>query len=136
MNMRAGFLMALAATLIGTSADAHHSYAAFDRTKTITLQGSVRTWELGNPHAYLWLYVANKKGTQDIWGMEAPSPTVLIARGLTKNAVKVGDKVTVVLNPLRDGRNGGNMVSLTLADGTVLDTTPNDRPKNAAQTTK
>jgi hypothetical protein len=120
------YLASLLALAGATSLHAHHSYAPFDRTREITLHGTVRTWEMGNPHGYLWLYVKNQRGRQEIWGMEAPSPAVLIRNGWSKYSVKVGDQVTVTLNPLRDGRNGGNLTSITFSDGRHLDTTPGD----------
>ncbi|HTP38786.1 MAG TPA: DUF6152 family protein [Steroidobacteraceae bacterium] len=110
------------------AAQAHHSYAPFDRERVLTVTGTVRTWELGNPHAYLWIDAVRKNGKQEIWGMEAPSPSALLRNGWDKYTVKAGDKVTVTLNPLKDGRTGGNLLSLTLADGRTLDTRPNVEP--------
>jgi hypothetical protein len=125
MSRRGVLLVALTGSVGG--AWAHHSYAPFDQTREITLEGTVRTWEMGNPHAYLWIYVPNKQGTQDIWGMEAPAPTALVREGWSKYSVKAGDKITVTLNPLRDGRHGGNLMSIKFADGRFLNTRPNNR---------
>jgi len=109
-----------AALALTTPVLAHHSYTMFDRDKTITIQGTVRTWEMGNPHAYLWIYATSDNGERVLWGLEGPSPLILIRNGWGKNSVKPGDKVTVVLNPLKDGRNGGNLVKMTLEDGRVF----------------
>jgi len=79
---------------------------------------------MGNPHGYLWVIVKNPDGTSHTWGMEAPAPTELIRRGWSKYSVKVGDAVTVDLNPLRDGRTGGSMLRLVLPDGRMLSTGP------------
>lgn len=114
--------------LLAAPAWAHHSYAAFDRNKVITITGAVRTWEMGNPHAYLWIFVPDGHGGQDIWGLEAPAPNTLIARGFDKYTLKVGDQVTAKLNPLRDGRHGGNLMELKLADGRVLSAGPPPAP--------
>lgn len=103
---------------------AHHSYAAFDRNRIATVTGTVRTWEMGNPHAYLWLFVRNAAGGQDIWGFEAPSPNTLLMHGFDKYSVKVGDRLIVQFNPLRDGRHGGNLVELQFSDGRVLSAGP------------
>lgn len=121
----------------GAPASAHHSYAMFDRTKVLTLTGTVRTWELVNPHAYLWVYVSDDKGGTTLWGLEAPGVQALMRAGWKKNTVQPGDKVTVVINPLTDGRPGGNLAQLTLADGRTLRGSvipdPNASPKpNAA----
>lgn len=112
----------LVVTVLGTAtAAAHHSYAMFDRSKRVTLSGLVRIWEFSNPHAYLWLYVKNDKGDFDLYGLEAPGPSQLVRSGWNKNTVKPGDPVTVIINPLADGRTGGNLVKVTLADGRSLD---------------
>jgi hypothetical protein len=114
------------ALMVPVILSAHHSYAPFDRDKEVTLKGTVRTWEMGNPHAYLWIYVTNRKGGHDVWGMEAPSPGMLVRYGWNKYTVKVGDAVTVVINPLRDGRTGGLLLTMRLADGKEMDTRPRD----------
>lgn len=106
--------LALSAPLL-----AHHSYAMFDRTKLITLSGKVRIWEFTNPHSYLWVYVKNDQGEDNLYGLEAPGPAQFVRAGWNKNTVQPGDSVTVQINPLADGRNGGNLVQVTLADGRV-----------------
>lgn len=119
MRTKVGLLLAIV-LIPSVPVFAHHSYTMFDRDKVITLQGTVRTWEMGNPHAYLWIYSTNESGEKVLWGLEGPSPLILIRNGWGKNSVKPGDKVTVVVNPLKDGRNGGNLVKMTLEDGRVF----------------
>ena len=41
---------------------AHHSAAAFDATKTVSLEGVVTRYEWANPHVYLWLAVPGASG--------------------------------------------------------------------------
>lgn len=109
-------------------ASAHHSFAMFAMDKTVTLKGTVRTWEWTNPHAWLWVYVtevdgkpvADKDGNPVIWGLEGTAPGELMRQGVTNKSLKPGDKITVTARPLKDGRNGGSMGRLTFADGTVL----------------
>jgi hypothetical protein len=101
-------------------AAAHHSYAMFDRTKMVTVNGAVTNFEWAAPHIYVWVKVVNAKGGSDLWGMEGGSPTSLAHNGWTRNSVKVGDKVTVDLRPLKDGRNGGYLVKITKDDGSVV----------------
>jgi len=113
-------------------ADAHHSYAAFDRAREIRLMGTVRTWEMGNPHGYLWVNVkTSTTGSSELWGFEAPSPQVLINHGWSKYSVKPGDAVTLLANPLKDGRHGGSLLELRLPDGRDLDTRPHGQEKKA-----
>jgi hypothetical protein len=56
----------------------------------------------------------------DTWGIEGMSPNYLARRGWSKNSLKFGDKVTIVIRPLRDGSPGGMFVKATLADGREL----------------
>lgn len=100
---------------------AHHSYAMFDRSKSVTYQGVVSVWENINPHALIWVYINDAQGKPQLWGIEGPGPQVLLRHGMDKNAVKPGDKVTVTINPLKDGRNGGNLEKLVLANGKIID---------------
>lgn len=110
--------------LLGRPSFAHHSYAMFDRQKSATYAAVVRTWEFNNPHAYLWVYINDASGTPQLWGLEGPGPTTLIHNGWDKDTIKPGDRVTVQINPLLDGRNGGNLIKVTAADGRSLDAGP------------
>jgi len=108
---------AVAAIAVAGGAAAHHSYAMFDRAKTITITGKVLTWEMVNPHSFLWVIVQPANGKEQTWGMEGGGIAALTRAGITKSAVKPGEKVVVDLHPLRDGRTGGQLVKLTLPDG-------------------
>lgn len=110
------------AALVIAQADAHHSFGMFDRHKTITLQGTVKTFEFKNPHAWLWITVPNKNGGgEEIWGLETAGPSMLNRMGITRHTFKTGDKITIDLHPLVDGRPGGEFVKAVLADGQVID---------------
>ena len=100
--------VALAAVLAGglaAPALAHHSYSMFDREKTTTISGTIRTWEMVNPHSYLWINVPKDSG-MEVWGLEGGGIQALQRAGVGKSSVKPGDKVSVDLHPLRDGRRG------------------------------
>ena len=109
----------MAWTLI-TSASAHHSFAMFDQGQQVTLKGTVREFQWTNPHAWIHLDVPNANGVKDTWQVELNSPNNLKRQGWKSSSIKPGDRVTLVLNPLKDGSKGGLFVSITLPDGTVL----------------
>jgi hypothetical protein len=114
-------LWAAAALLAGSAvAFAHHSFAMFDQSKQLSLTGTVKEFQWTNPHAWIELNVANERGEQVQWGVELNSPNNLKRQGWKATTLKPGDKVTVVINPLRDGSRGGLFVSVTLADGTTI----------------
>ena len=104
--------------LAGT-APAHHSYAMFDLTREVTLNGAVKAWERTNPHSRLVLLTTDAGGKVTEWGLEGSSPSVLRSRGWNRMMVKPGDKIVAVIRPLRNGANGGQLERVTAADGQV-----------------
>lgn len=114
-----GFVWVLALAVCAPAV-AHHSPAAFDRTKQVTLEGTVKEFRWQNPHTWIEVNVPDGKGGVVLWGVELTSPTYLIRAGWKSNTIKAGDKVTVVVNPVRTGEPAGIFVSMTLADGRVL----------------
>jgi hypothetical protein len=120
MKQRLVAAVALAAAMSGAPAMAHHSYAMFDMAKKVTLEGVVREWQWGNPHIFLELNVREASGT-NTYSLEAGSPSMTRKRlGWSHDMLKPGDKVTVVVSPLKDGRRGGSLVSVS-KDGVLLD---------------
>lgn len=109
------------ALVAATPVLAHHSPAAFEPTKTITLTGTVKEFRWQNPHTWIELHVPNEKGEQVLWAVELTSPTYLVRAGWKSNTLKPGDKVTVVGRPLKSGEPGSAIfTSVTLADGRTL----------------
>ena len=113
-------VVVVAALTLATPALAHHSAAGIDRTKTVTLVGTVKEFSWTNPHASIQLSVTNAKGVAETWGVEMNSPNNLVKQGWKSNIIKFGDKVSVVVNPLRTGEHGGIFVAIKLPDGRVL----------------
>jgi hypothetical protein len=107
--------------LIANSAFAHHSFAMFDRSKETTLVGVVHEFQWTNPHSWIELDVPNQSGGVDKWSIELNSPNNLSRQGWHSDSVKPGDKISVVIWPLRSGEKGGLFISLTLPDGSTLD---------------
>ena len=103
-----------------TPALAHHSAAGIDRTKTVTLVGTVKEFGWRNPHSYMEIDVPSEAGGTVTWKVEMTSPAFLIRAGWKSSTLKPGDKVTVKVFPLRDGDPGGLFQSVTLASGEVL----------------
>jgi hypothetical protein len=96
---------------------AHHSFAVYDRTKTLTIKGNVKTFQWTNPHCVVWVTVQPDGGGEpQEWGIETTSPGVLTRSGWTRNSIKPGDHVAVEFNPLRDGSHGGGLNSVTLLE--------------------
>jgi hypothetical protein len=123
------FRTALIVTMLagaGATVAAHHSFAAFDRKKEVTLTGVVKEVQWNNPHTWIQVTVTDAKGKQTEWGFECGSPNMMVRTGWKRTTLKSGDKVTVVGNPLHDGRPNASLVRITLPDGRVLG--PGDAP--------
>ena len=105
---------------------AHHSFAAFDRAKQVTLRGTVKELQWSTPHAWIQIVVTDDRGRQTEWGLECGSPNMMARTGWSRTTVKAGDRVVAVANPLKDGRPNGSLVRITLPDGRVLG--PGDAP--------
>jgi hypothetical protein len=112
----------------GATLKAHHSFAMFDQTREVTLTGSVTVFEWTNPHAYIEIDVPGEKGTVRHWSVEMGSPSILMQSGWKFRDLKHGDKVTVRISPLRDGKAGGLLIQATLPDGRVLGNGPGRGP--------
>ena len=108
------------AVITAATVSAHHSSAGIDQTKSVTLNGTVKEFRWGNPHAWIDLDVPNAKGTIDTWSLEMTAPSFLLRAGWKATTLKTGDKISVVARPMRDGSPGGLFVSVTLADGRTL----------------
>ena len=111
---------------------AHHSFALFDTGKTVSVSGSVTSFEWTNPHAYIEMDVSDARGGMKHWSVEMGSPSILMQSGWKFKDLKFGDKVTVTLNPLRSGQSGGLLIQATLADGRVLGNGPGRGPAGPA----
>jgi len=80
---------------------AHHSAAAFDSAKQVTVTGTIVEYRFANPHVYLTLDVKKDDGSTQRMEVEAGAASVLNGLGFTKDSIKVGDVVTVIGNPAR-----------------------------------
>ncbi len=122
--MRRSFIVAMAAAWLASlgSAQAHHSGAMFDRSRQVTLVGTVKDFSWTNPHSSFSVEVMKPDGSVELWGVEMNSPNNLVREGWTRTTLNPGDKVTAVINPLRDGKPGGVYVGVTLPTGKVLAT--------------
>jgi len=112
--------LGLAALLVVGTAFAHHSPIVFDRTKQVTLTGVVTEFRWGNPHSWIHIDVTDKDGKVGNWGIEMDPASHLAREGWKSTTLKPGDKVSVVVFPLRNDEKGGQYISVTLPDGKKL----------------
>ncbi|HWF11029.1 MAG TPA: DUF6152 family protein [Bryobacteraceae bacterium] len=111
---------------------AHHSFTMFDMSKRITLIGSVTSFEWTNPHSYIEIDVPDDQGPPGAikhWSIEMGSPSIIMQSGWKFRSLKKGDKTTLIINPLKNGKAGGFLVTATLPDGRALGNGPAQNPQ-------
>lgn len=130
MNRRLAAIAVAGFALAGAPALAHHSFAMFDQTKLMTLEGTVREFQWTNPHAFIELDVVSGRRTMR-WAIELNSPNNLTRQGWRRSSLRAGERVSVRIAPLRNGHTGGLFLDLRKPDGRVLDS---GMPKNGTPT--
>jgi hypothetical protein len=108
----AGFaLIVLASVALAFShlAQAHHSAAPFDFAKTSIIEGTVKSFEVMNPHTHAVVTLVDAKGTRDI-DFEGHSASNFYRAGYVKGAVQPGEHIQLQIAPRRDGNDGGFIV--------------------------
>ena len=99
---------------------AHHGTASFDTSKDLSLKGTVTDWIWANPHCFLKFDAMDETGTVRNWAVEVSNPTDMTKRGWARSSFKIGDSVTVVLQPVKNGAPIGRLKTVMLPDGSTL----------------
>jgi hypothetical protein len=113
-------VLALLAAAVGPPALAHHSFAVFDRTRQLSVSGVVKDFQWTNPHSWIQLIVTDKAGSAQEWSLEGGSPSILVRNGWKRTSLAPGDRVTVLIYPLKTGEPGGSFLEVHKADGAVF----------------
>jgi len=97
---------------------AHHSVSAeFNVNRQDTFSGVITKVEWSNPHIYFYVDVKDASHKVTNWAFEGAGPNALARMGWLRNTLKVGDRVTVIAFPARDGANVASAREVTLANG-------------------
>jgi len=112
-------ILAMACPFATLPALGHHSFAAqYDRTKPISLKGTVTKVEWMNPHIYFYVDAKDDATGKVInYACEGGAPNGLYRNGWRKDSLKAGDTVTVDGWRAKDGSNTVNAGSVVLPDG-------------------
>ncbi len=116
-GLLAGFI---GLVLVSTPALAHHGYAAYDMTTTLSVKATIISLLMENPHSSIAFDVKDANGNVEHWFSESGNPRNMRADGFTPDSVKPGDQVTIYYHP---SKNGAHVVVLTrveFPDGRVL----------------
>jgi hypothetical protein len=120
--MRSALLGSVGAAVLALSAAAiaHHSPAVFDRSRQITIAGVVTEFRWGNPHSWIHVDVTSQEDSVEAWSVEMDPASHLARRGWRASTLKAGDRIEVLVYPLRNDEKGGQYIAVTLPDGTVM----------------
>jgi len=99
---------------------AHHSFAVFDHSQTVTVTGTVTKYQWTNPHGFIEMDYRGADGKTKQYTIELTSINMLSRAGWTSRSVKAGDMAKAIVAPLLSGEPGGLLLEITLADGKVL----------------
>lgn len=129
MPGRALIGVAMIVVAYGASAAAHHSFVAeYDGTKPVKVTGTVTKVEWMNPHIWFYVDVKDESGKVENWAFSGGAPGILQRRGIPRDALKVGDTITVEGFRARDGSNNASGGRVTFADGRqVFTASPEDK---------
>jgi hypothetical protein len=103
MRQAATFAAMAAFLLFCIPAFAHHGTATYDLSKTITLSGTVTSFDWSNPHCLIHLDAKDEAGNMQHWTLELTSPFTLERKGWVKSSLKPGDQIAADTHPARNG---------------------------------
>jgi hypothetical protein len=111
-------LVATLVALLSAPASAHHSFAPYEPQLQIKMAGVVSELRWTNPHVYIEMDVVDEKsGEKRHWLIECANPGILNRVGWRFNMVKAGDRITVIVSPLRNGEPAALLKQIQLPDG-------------------
>jgi hypothetical protein len=108
----------LAVAALSGAAAAHHSFAIYDANDPQNVTGVVEEFRWTNPHSWLFLTVTNPDGGSTMWEIEHGPINMLSRQGWTRTTLERGDRITVQVHPVHDGRPIGRFIDFEFTDET------------------
>jgi len=118
----AAFLTVASVLVTAAPLLAHHGAASFDTSKKLTMKVTVTEWYWANPHCFLKFDAQDEKGNVVHWVAETSNPSDMSNLGWSIRSFKPGDKITVTVTPVKNGRPVGRVLQVVLANGQTLGT--------------
>jgi hypothetical protein len=112
------FASCLAACLVfSLPVAAHHSFAAYESVKRISLEGAATSVQWGNPHVVIRMLTQASGGeAPQEWTLVTSNPGILKRFGWTQRSVTPGTRIRVLCYPKRDGSHAGRLITLFQLD--------------------
>jgi hypothetical protein len=118
-NLRRCGLGFVAALMAATPTLAHHEWPV-DRTRQITVTGTVTAYTWKDPHVMITLNV-QANGTIEKWNVGGTSRKYMAVNGWDKNTLRPGDVITGIGYRFRDGSNAAQLQKIVMASGKEMD---------------
>ena len=115
------FALAAGLSMLAAPLSAHHGRGdAYDMESPVTLEGTVTEVRWANPHVVIFMDVADDDGAVVNWGFENSNVSTLARQGYSRRTLRVGQPITALVNPSRQGAPVGIVVKVILEDGTEI----------------
>jgi hypothetical protein len=95
---------------------AHHAWPV-DNTRSVTVTGTVTSYEFANPHVMIGLDVKAADGTVEKWNVGGPSTSRMERNGWKRDTLKTGDVITAIGNRFTDGQRALRLDKVVMAGG-------------------
>ena len=107
-------VISVAIALMAVPGLTHHSFSAeFDVGRPVEFTGTITRVEWTNPHAWLFMVTEDADGNLEDWAVELLGINTLMRRGLTRDSIKPGDRLSIEGFGARDGSNTANASLVT-----------------------
>ena len=115
-------VLAVTLVVLAVPAMAHHSFNTFfDMSRTVQVEGVVKSFKLVSPHSEMILEVTDSRGTVAVWRITARTGAVNARRAGWKVEDFIGKTIKVEGNPTR--KEGGTAMAagvVTFPDGKIV----------------
>ncbi|MGE0746008.1 MAG: DUF6152 family protein [Rhodospirillales bacterium] len=112
--MRRMIAFAAAAALVPAVALAHHGWSSYDPNNALTLEGPIKSVKYQNPHGEIELAHDGKD-----WLVVLAPPSRMERRGLPREMLEVGKRVTVVGYPSRHDPREMRAERISVGESTI-----------------
>ena len=109
----------LSIAVVGGPATAHHSFAPYDMTKTLSAAAVIKDFHWGAPHSAASFVIIDAKGKEQNLTLQGAAPGMMARAGFNPRDMRRGVKVDITWHPLRSGAAGGTLMTMKFPDGKV-----------------
>lgn len=119
MKQRFTMLASLVA-LCSYPSQAHHSFATYDIDNKIQRTGLLTKFSFSSPHIQLVLDVEREDGSKETWKIESMNPRRWDRMGNPRDVASVGETVTILGWPARNGEDEMALSTIITDRGTTV----------------